>query len=263
MPSAPLNVDINVNSISPNEFIAGGPSGSSSSGSASTGDLAQGSSFDPDMGENSKVVAVGQTVTLGGGGSGNTPPPPIVQAMLTQILGAGPLDTLSTALSSVSTADDQGAAASAGESTPGTPNQASNPSGPAQTGIPAGGAAANPSVSGPAGPVAVVAPGQTITLAGGKAGNLPPPAAVQASFDQGFTSQARATLTSAALSAVTSANPSGPNTPGAVAVVAPGQTVTLSGGKSANSPPPAPVQAAFDQGFSPESRATLSQAAGQ
>jgi hypothetical protein len=113
----------------------------------------------------------------------------------------------------------------------------------------------------PAGASSMVAPGQTITL-GGAGGNVPPPATVQASFDQGFSAQSLETLSSAVFgnNASSSSNQNSQNAAGGSSVVAPGQTITL-GGAAGNTPPPATVQAAFDQGFSAQSRATLSNAA--
>jgi hypothetical protein len=152
--------------------------------------MAQGSSFDPNVG--APTVAVGQTVTLGGSGAGGPPPPPIVQAQLAQILGAPALDTLSSALAAVNTADDQGTASPTGATTSSSPGQTSSPAGAA--GASGGGSSVNANGPGSTGPVTVIAPGQTISLGGGKANSGPPPASVQAAFDQGFSPESRDTL---------------------------------------------------------------------
>jgi filamentous hemagglutinin family protein len=192
--SVPPTEDMDVTSISPNESMDSTPGGqASSSGDADAGAMAQGSSFDPNVG--APTVTVGQTVTLGGSGAGGPPPPPIVQAQLAQILGAPALDTLSSALAAVNTADDQGAASSPGTSTSSAPGQTSSPAGAA--GASGGGSSANANGPGSTGPVTVIAPGQTISLGGGKANSGPPPASVQAAFDQGFSPESRDTLTKA------------------------------------------------------------------
>jgi filamentous hemagglutinin family protein len=190
--SAPPTEDMDVTSISPNESMDSTPGQASSSGDADAGAMAQGSSFDPNVG--APTVTVGQTVTMGGSGAG-APPPPIVQAQLAQILGAPALDTLSSALASVSTADDQGGPSSTGATTTSAPGQTSSTAG--ATGATGGGSSANPSGPGSTGPVTVIAPGQTISLGGGKANSGPPPASVQAAFDQGFSPESRDTLSKA------------------------------------------------------------------
>ena len=188
VPPAPLTVDMNVSAISPNEFIDSTPGSVTSDGSVFAGALAQGSSFDPGVGDTSPV-AVGQTVTLAGGGTHGAPPPPIVAAQLAQVLGTQALDTLNSALASVGAASDQGAAAS----TSGAGDQTSGSSGGGSPGSPS-----NPNPNGSTGPVTEIAPGQTISITSGKAGNLPPPAPVQAAFDQGFSPASRDTLSQAA-----------------------------------------------------------------
>jgi filamentous hemagglutinin family protein len=266
--------NVDVFAVNPNEFVDATPASSASAAaSAAPGDVAQGSSFDPTMNGSSTPVATGQTVTIGSSGAANVPPPPIVQAQLTQILGGSTEDELSSALNLASVGSDQGASAGGAGATDqgqaGTPaaGPAGNSSGPAAAaqGQAASAAAGTSTTSnGPAatGPTTTVAPGQTITISGGKSASLPPPAPVQVAFTQGFSPESRATLASA-LAASAAASPATPARSGATTVVAPGETVAISGGKSASAPPPAPVQAAFTQGFSPESRATLSQAAGQ
>ena len=112
-----------------------------------------------------------------------------------------------------------------------------------------------------AGPATMVAPGQTIALAGGLAANGPPPAPVQTAFDQGFSHESLTTLASAAKASGGPGAPGGPNAAGPATMVAPGQTIALAGGVTASGPPPAPVQTAFDQGFSHESLSTLASAA--
>jgi filamentous hemagglutinin family protein len=214
--NASPDLDVSVTAISPNEFIDASQGQVSGSGSAETGALAQGSSFDPSGGTSntgaSNTVTVGETVTLGGGGGHGAPPPPEVVAQLAQVLSTQVYDTLSDALASASTAYDQGGAATTGTTTASATDQTGNGAGGGATG---GGAASG---------------GAT---------------------------------TASSTAAGSSSAPNGPGSTGPATEVAPGQTVSISGGKAGSSgPPPAPVQAAFEQGFSPASRDELSKAAG-
>ncbi len=217
-PPPPPNTDINVTSINPNESIDSTPApGASSGGDSQTSSsadtaptVAQSSSFNPDIG--ATAVTPGQSVTVGG--SPGVPPPPVVQAQLNQILGVGSLDSLSTALSDVTTA-----AASTGTSTSSststdnssttttssTPSSTSTTPGPDSQSASAAAVAAAASqptayANGPIikGPSAMIAPGQTVTLGGGRASAGPPPPQVQTAFNQGFSPDSRDSLAKAA-----------------------------------------------------------------
>jgi filamentous hemagglutinin family protein len=223
----PPSPDITVSAISDNESIDstpmasttpgnGGGGSATASGDADSTAVAQSSSFNPDIG--ATAVTPGQSVTVGG--TPGVPPPPVVAAQLNQILGIGAQDTLSGALDAITTAststsastptgdsstspsaastDSTSSTSSTSSTTPGSPDQSSQSASAAA--VAAAASQPNAYANGPIilGPSAMIAPGQTISLSGGRASAGPPPASVQTAFNQGFSPDSRNDLAKAA-----------------------------------------------------------------